>query len=100
MTALMRFVAGDFFVASLLAITPPRHFSRYPNRRLASRASSGVGAFTLGNLSRQCQGRHALMMARLLVKSPAALRSGSMRGSSGVEHPLWMMSIGVVGSER
>ena len=40
------------------------------------------------------------MMARLLVKSPLALRSGSMRGSSGVLQALWMMSIEVAGSER
>ena len=40
------------------------------------------------------------MTARLLVKSPAALRSGSIRGSSGVDQALRMMSIEVAGSER
>src|ERR1700719_1979604 len=60
------------------------YFNKYPNRCRAKRAASGDGALTLGNLSRQCQGRQASMMARLLVKSPLALRSGSMRTSSGV----------------
>src|SRR5207247_377600 len=42
----------------------------------------------------------ASMIARLLVKWPLALRSGSMRWSSGVLQALWMMSIEVAGSER
>src|SRR5262249_59047439 len=49
------------------------YFNRSPNRCRARRAASGDGAFTLGNLSRQCQGRQASMMARLLVKVPLGL---------------------------
>ena len=40
------------------------------------------------------------MMARLLVKSPCALRSGGIDGSSGVDQALRMKSIDVAGSER
>src|SRR5262245_36754138 len=74
--------------------------NRCPNFSCAMRRSSDVGTFTRGNWSRQCHGRQASMTARLLVRSPAALRSGSMRGSRGVEQALRMMSIEVAGSER
>ena len=40
------------------------------------------------------------MIARLLVKSPCALRSGGIEGSSGVDQALRMKSIDVAGSER
>jgi len=77
---------------------PGQLLNRWPNLSCASRRSSGLGVLTFGNWSRQCQGRQASMTARLLVRSPAALRSGSMRGSSGVDQALRMMSIEVAGS--
>ena len=61
---------------------------------------SGDGMFTLGNLSRQWNGRQASMMAREFVVFPFAFSSGGMRGSSGVLQALVMMSIDVAGSER
>src|SRR5271165_1044845 len=77
------------------------HFlNRYPNFCSATLRSSTDGVLTAGNLSRQCHGLQASIMARLLVLSPAALRSGSMRGSSGVDQAFRMMSIEVAGSDR
>src|SRR6516225_5587910 len=61
---------------------------RWPNFFSAILCSSTDGALTAENLSRQCQGRQASITARLLVLSPAALRSGSIRGSSGVDQAL------------
>ena len=46
---------------------PDQSLNRCPNFAWTMRRSSGVGTFTLGNLSRQCQGRQASMIARLLV---------------------------------
>src|SRR5674476_931790 len=67
---------------------------------LVRRAVSGIGMFTIGYWSFQWNGRQASMMARLLVKSPCALRSGGIEGSSGVDQALRMKSIDVTGSER
>jgi hypothetical protein len=52
--------AGNYFLNS------------QPKRSRAIRRSFGVGTFTFGNLSRQCQGRQASMIARLLVRFVAA----------------------------
>ena len=41
--------------------------NRWPNFSSAMRRCPGDGAFTAGNLSRQCHGRQASMTARLLV---------------------------------
>src|SRR3990170_860365 len=67
---------------------------------MALRAVSGLGMFTFGNLSRQCHGRQASMIARELVLLPFSFCSGGMRGSSGVLQALVMISIEVAGSER
>ena len=55
---------------------------------------------TIGYLSFQWNGRHASMMARLLVKSPFSFFSGGIDGSSGVDQASRMKSIEVAGSER
>src|SRR5712692_410814 len=56
--------------------------------------------WTLGNLSRHENGRHASRIARELVKSPAVLCSGGSLGSIGLLQQLVAISIDVCGSQR
>jgi hypothetical protein len=59
-------------------LEPRAYFRRKPSFCGARRRTSGDCRFTFGYLSRQWNGRPASMMARLSVKSPFALRPGSM----------------------
>ena len=62
-------------------VAPP---SIQENISLVRRAVSGRGMFTIGYWSFQWYGRQASMIARLLVKSPCALRSAGLTGDRAV----------------